>query len=88
MQAIITKYLGCTDKLGSRVKAICEAGRLTMPWDDSLNIEENHHAAAVALAHKLGWDTEFYGDLISGGMAGSGYCHVFSRETKLAHIGE
>ena len=86
MQAITTTFIGPTNYRGSRVKAKCEAGTLTVPWDHALNIEENHHAVAVALATKLGWTAEWYGDLITGGMAGSGYCHVFSRERKLATL--
>ena len=86
MQAITTKFLGCTDFRGSRVKATCEAGSITLEWDHALNVEENHRAAAAALATKLGWTREWYGDLISGGMAGAGYCHVFSQEKKLAEL--
>lgn len=86
MQAIVTKYFGPTDHRGSRIKAVCEAGSLTVAWDYALDVEANHHAAAVALATKLGWTTEWYGDLVTGGMAGSGYCHVFGRELTLARL--
>ena len=54
-QAIVTKYLGPTNHRGSRVKATCEAGSLTMGWSHDLDVAENHSRVAVALATKLGW---------------------------------
>ena len=54
-QAITTKYLGPTNHRGSRVKATCDAGSLTVPWDYALNVEDNHAAAVNALAAKLDW---------------------------------
>lgn len=84
MQAITTKYFGPGNVRGSRVKAECEAGSITVSWDHSLNVEENHRVAAEALATKLGWTTEWYGNLVGGGMKGAGYCWVFCNERKLA----
>lgn len=63
MQAIITKYIGPTNVRGSRVKATAQAGSVTLEWDDALNRDDNHMAAAKALATKLGWD---YGEFIAG----------------------
>ncbi len=54
-QAITTKYLGPTNHRGSRVKATCDAGSLTVSWDYALNVESNHAAAVIALAKELGW---------------------------------
>jgi hypothetical protein len=54
-QAIVTKYLGATNFRGSRVKAMASAGSITLSWDHSLNSENNHTAAARALAVKYGW---------------------------------
>ena len=54
-QAIITKYLGPTDRRGSRVKATAEAGSVTLEWNDALDIIDNHWAAALALANRYGW---------------------------------
>ena len=55
-QSISTKYLGATNTRGSRVKAKTSSGlSLTLSWDDALNTDENHKAAAVALASKLKW---------------------------------
>lgn len=74
-QAIVTKYLGPTNARGSRVKATCQAGSVTLSWDDALDSEANHHAAAQALARKLGWS----GRLIGGGLPdGTGNAYVFA----------
>ena len=77
MQAIITKFLAPTNNRGSRVKATCQAGTITVNWLDDLDIQDNHAAAANALAKKLGWTADKYGHLIGGCMANGGYCFVF-----------
>jgi hypothetical protein len=71
-QAIQTKWLGPTNRRGSRVKAWSDAGSKITNWDYSLGIEGNHAAAALALARKLGWE----GKWIGGGLAGSGCAFV------------
>lgn len=53
MQAIQTKFLGPTNTLGSRVKATCWLTSVTVSWDHSANVEENHNAAIEALLSKL-----------------------------------
>ena len=78
MQAIETKFIGPTDHRGSRIKAVCEAGSLTLECDDALDMELNHRAAAEALSHRLGWDQGWHGEMISGGLSGRGYAHVFT----------
>lgn len=81
MQAIVTKFLGPTNVRGSRVKATCEAGSVTLSWDHALNSEGNHDAAAKALAHKLGWDKGWHGELVGGGLPDTtGNCYVFVKE--------
>lgn len=65
MQAILTKYKGPTNARGSRVYAICEGGSITLPWDDALNSDDNHRAAAEALNVKIGRTGR---TLIAGGM--------------------
>ena len=40
MQAITTRYLPCTNCRGSRIKAECERGSITVSWDDSLNLSD------------------------------------------------
>lgn len=68
MQAITTKYLGPTNHRVARVRAVAEAGSITVSWDHALNSRENHEHAAIALCNKLGWDaTRFVGGGVSGG---------------------
>ena len=71
MQTIITKYLGPTATLGSRIKAMTSSGHkgstYTVEWDHSLNVEGNHTHAAQLLLNKLGWQGKFrMGGLDSG----------------------
>jgi len=79
MQAIVTKFFGPTNSRGSRVKAKCQAGSVTLSWDHALNLDGNHDAAAQALASKLGWDRkEYYGKMVSGSLPdGTGNVYVF-----------
>lgn len=71
-QAIQTKFLGPTNTRGARVKAIADAGSITVQWDHRLGIFENHEAAAVALARRYGWPE----DMVGGGLPGRGYAFV------------
>ncbi len=71
MQTIITKYLGPTATLGSRIKAMTSSGHkgstYTVGWDHSLNVEGNHTHAAQLLLNKLGWQGKWrMGGLHSG----------------------
>ena len=52
-QAIATTYLCPTNTKGTRYKASCEAGSITISADDALNIDRNHEAACQALKDKL-----------------------------------
>lgn len=74
-QSISTRYIGPTDFRGSRVKATASGGlSKTIPWDDTLGIDENHTAAAIALCKKLGWK----GKLVAGSdRQGRGNVFVF-----------
>jgi len=78
-QAIVTKYLGPTNHRGSRIKAKCQSGSITVSWDSNLHINENHTAAATALAQKMGWlmvDGRKF-QLLGGAMPdSSGNCYV------------
>lgn len=65
--AIKTKFIGPTNHRGSRVKASVmynwgdgSRGSLTVNWDHSKNSEDNHAAAAEALAKLLEWDGEWH----------------------------
>lgn len=87
MQAIVTKYLGPTDHRGSRVKAKCEAGTLTVSWDHALDADDNHYVAAKMLAERLGWVGPNYGRLVGGGMPDNrGNCYVFVRGQRKSYI--
>ena len=63
MQAIETEYRGPTNTRGSRIIARAQAGRISVPYDHALSIQENHDAAARAFIAKLGW----YGSWVRGG---------------------
>ena len=72
MQAIQTKYQSATNSRSARVSATCETGRLSIAWDDELDTEGNHRAAAAALIDKLQW-----GDMwIGGGLKDGSYVFV------------
>lgn len=72
-QAIVTKYIGPSNTKGSRIKATAAPGSITLHLDHSLNSEQNHAAAALALATKYKWRGTWYG----GGMPNySGYVFV------------
>jgi hypothetical protein len=73
LQGITTKYLPCTDRRGSRIKAITESGiSKMMPFNHALNIDENHAVVAWHLAKDLGWLDKHrltFGSLHRGGYA-------------------
>ncbi|MHB1952106.1 MAG: hypothetical protein ACYCOU_00035 [Sulfobacillus sp.] len=73
MQAITTKYIGPTNARGSRIRAFCESGSITIAWNHVLDREANYRAAAIALCERLGWT----GDLIAGSTK-TGYIFVFA----------
>ena len=56
MQAIISRFIPCTNFRPSRVSARCAGGSIMLSWDDDLSAEENHRNAAKALCAKLKWD--------------------------------
>lgn len=68
MKAIITKYLGPTDRRGSRIKATDGDSSITVPLDSADSSEISHAKAAEALCRKLGWT----GRYIGGGLSGRG----------------
>lgn len=78
MQAIVTKYLSPTNTKGSRIKATCAAGSITVDFHsiDALHYEDRHQKAADMLREKLGWGDR--GGLVSGGLPNGDYCHVFT----------
>ena len=53
MQSIETKFFGPTNTKGSRIKATCWLKSKTVDYNHSLDIGENHRAAAQALVDAL-----------------------------------
>jgi hypothetical protein len=79
-QAIVTKYLGPTDHQGARIKATSGGGlTLTVAWDYASDVEDNHQAAANALADKYNWRNPGNGKryaYVGGSIPGSGFAFV------------
>ena len=72
-QAILTKYLGPTESRGSRIKATCASGSITVGYPYGLSGQAVHRFAADALCQKLGWNSS---NLV-GGSTSTGYAFVF-----------
>jgi hypothetical protein len=88
MQAIQTKYLPATNTRGSRIKATCERGSVTIPYPDELSGDAVHRHAAAALCDKFASeDLKQYGtppeknpwkrSYVTGGLADHTVVHVF-----------
>jgi len=78
---ITTKYLPPTDHRGSRIKAkrtdhMTGDKTVTVGYDYSLTIEENHEAAADALAEAMGWQGQ-----MAAASTRNGYVFVFTSRT-------
>ena len=81
MQAIQTKYLPATNTRGSRIKATCAAGSVTIGYPHELSGQAVHRAAAEALAAKLDWTiANGYGQLLGGCLPDGSYCFVFDND--------
>lgn len=78
MQAIQTRYLCPTNTRGSRIKASCAAGSITIGYPHELSGQAVHRKAAEALVAKLGWVDPHYGGLLGGGLPNGDYCFVFN----------
>lgn len=79
MKAIMTKYQGLTNYRGSRIKATDGDGNhVTVSYVCELNTDSNHDAAALALAHKMGWLAE--GEKLVRGWHGNQAVYVFDNE--------
>jgi len=70
MQTISTKYIGATTHRGTRYKATHTGGArsVTLGKDYALSDEQNHTAAAEALAALLNWEGQFIGGHTVEGM--------------------
>lgn len=66
-QAITTKFYGPTNNRNMRVRATAQAGSLFHEWDDKLNPDENHLAAARKLAEKQQWFGHWHGGVAKDG---------------------
>lgn len=87
MQAIQTKYLPATNYRGSRVKATCERGSITIDYPHELSGDAVHIAAADALvARFVKEDAARYGTKVNpwsrtrvcGGLPDGTYAHVYT----------
>lgn len=80
MQAIRTRFLAPTNRRGERIAVTAAQGqRLTVSWDYALNQQDNHDAAAKALATKLGWLK--HGRWFRGGFDPAGNVYVCADKT-------
>ena len=52
-QCIKTRYVGPTNTKPGRIKASAERGSIVVPWAAGLSVDENHHAACLALIAKF-----------------------------------
>ena len=67
MQAIEVKYLPPTETRGTRIKATCRAGSITVGRDYALEYEEDSRRVAMMLQENLGWSHPLnYGVLPNG----------------------
>ena len=87
MQSIQTKYLPATDSNGSRIKAKCARGSITIPFPYELIGDETHRAAVHALvnrflkedeAKRIPCETNFWNRaFVSGSLPDGSMAHVF-----------
>jgi len=72
-QAIETRFMPVTNSRPSRVKAFAPQGSVILSYDHSLNVNDMHARAAMALADQLGW----LGTWLQGSnVKGDGYVFV------------
>ena len=86
-QAIQTKFLPATNFRGSRIKAWCERGSITIDTDHAASCPHTEAARAL-IARFVKEDAARYGSnpqanpwarkLIGGGLPGGGYAFVFA----------
>lgn len=79
MQVIQTKYIGPSDSRGSRIRAWCDFGSISIPYPHQLSGQAVYRAAADALVVKLGWQDA--GPLLGGALpCNAGYVFVFDND--------
>ena len=87
MQSIHSKYLPATESNGSRVKAKCARGSITIPFPHELTGDAIHRAAVLALVTRFlnedqakgtPSETNFWNRaFVSGSLADGSMAHVF-----------
>ncbi len=92
-QAIVTKYIGATNTRGSRIKAICARGSITISYPHGADATESHVIAAQELCNKfIAEDVKEYGSeqgtfwglpRLVGSMPDGNCCHVFVTKNTL-----
>ncbi len=83
LQSIETKYLPCTDTLGSRIVAVAASGiRHVIPYPYDLDPTDAHAKAAEAIARKLHWlhDGEAFDNRFIAGSTRAGFVFVQMRK--------
>lgn len=88
MQAIQTRYIPPTNTKGSRIKAWCDRGTMSVPYPyHKMEGEECHrYAAEQLIARFVSEDKKQYGDtksmwqrpFVSGGLPTGDWAHVFT----------
>ena len=83
MHAILTKVIPATNTRGTRIKAACAAGSLTVDYHSVgeggiFSDQERHAAVARMLVKKLWGGRPQQHDVISGCLPSGDYCHVLS----------
>jgi hypothetical protein len=76
MQAIQTKYLAPTDTKGTRIKAICAGGSITVPYRYESDDQASHREAAWVLVAKMNWERSDF-VLESGILPNGDLCHLY-----------
>ena len=88
MQSIHSKYLPATESNGSRIKAKCARGSITIPLDYGLSGDAIHRAAVMALVLRF-TNEDFYSQgipretnfwnraFVSGSLSDGSMAHVF-----------
>lgn len=87
MQAIQTKYLPATNTRGSRIKAFCERGSITVPYPHELSGDAVHRYAVTQLVWKfMAEDSKKYGVPSSQNPWGREFVTGFLTDGTAAHV--
>ena len=88
MQSIQTKFLPATESKGSRIKAKCARGSITIPLDYGLSGDDIHRAAVLALVTRFldedsskgtPRETNFWNrSFVSGSLPDGSMAHIFT----------